>query len=80
MQLVELFHESYFNVYPCVPENLKGTLALIISKPIHTLISPIIFHKLQSVVIPGHLISLLLEYHVMIVALMADLQRFFFIA
>ncbi len=44
----------------------------------HTLISPIIVHKSYSVATPGHPMPLLLEYHVVIVALLADLQRFFF--
>jgi hypothetical protein len=44
----------------------------------HTLISPIIFYKLYSIATPGHLIPPLLEYHVVIIALIADLQRFFF--
>jgi hypothetical protein len=52
----------------------KGTLTLIISKSMHTLTSPIIFHKLYSVATPGHPMPLLLEYHVVIVALLADLQ------
>jgi hypothetical protein len=63
-----------------VPEKIKGTLALIISKSIHTLISPKIVHKLYSVATAGHPMLLPLEYHVVIVALLTDLQRFFFIA
>jgi hypothetical protein len=41
----------------------------------HTLISPIIFYKLCSVVTPGHPKPLLLENHIYIVTLTPDLQR-----
>jgi hypothetical protein len=45
---------------------------------VHTLISPIFFYKLYSVVIPGHFKPLLLENHVHIVALTPNLQKIFF--
>jgi hypothetical protein len=63
-----------------VPEKIKGTLALIILKSIHTLISPKIVHKLYFIATTRHLILLPLEYHVVIIALLTNLQRFFFIA
>jgi hypothetical protein len=58
-----------------VPKKMMGTLTLSILKSVHTLISPIIFNKLCSVAILGHLAPLLLENHVRIVALTPDLQR-----
>lgn len=72
---------SYYycgNVYHCVPEKLIGTLALIISKSIYTIIYPIEFHKLYSTATPRHPKPLLLEYYVVIVALITDLKRFVF--
>jgi hypothetical protein len=53
-----------------VPEKITGTLALSILKSIYTLIPPVIFYKLYSVAIAGHL-----ENHVYIIALTPDLQR-----
>jgi hypothetical protein len=61
-----------------VPEKLIGTLALIISKSIHTIRHLIEFYKLYSVATPGHPKPLLLEYYVVIVALITDLKRFVF--
>jgi hypothetical protein len=58
-----------------VPEKITGTLALSILKSIYTLIPPVIFYKLYSVAIAGHLKPLSLENHVYIIALTPDLQR-----
>jgi hypothetical protein len=58
-----------------VPEKIIGTLTLSILKSMHTSIPPIMFYKLHSVATLGHPKTLLLEYHVRIVALTPDLQR-----
>jgi hypothetical protein len=62
-----------YNVYPCVPEKIIGTLTLSILKSIYTSILLIIYYDLYSVATPRHPKSLLLENHVRIVALAPDL-------
>jgi hypothetical protein len=62
------------NVYPCVAENMIGTLTSSILKSVHTSTSLIFsYNKLCSVATPGHPKPLLLENHVRIVALTPDL-------